>query len=273
MPHKGLAGESPWDYLWRGHRQRPVGQPSPYNESNPYYSVEGGLYIMSPQAEEDLAHTLDTLRTLADWCGEIDSFKRAVLSEEMMETFGGKVGDMVLKYVAVREHALEPLYQGPFEIVRADPGDFYAVREVLAGNGRGPSFEVHASRLIKFDATRTDADREHARKLPEGYYVVEEIRGHRDGEVLVKWLGVEEPKWQVVDKSLQQVLQFKAYCAANGLTLHGLPKRSAGRPKAAPSGGGATPRAGGGKEQDEQDEQDERVKGRRSARCTFSGHF
>ncbi len=112
MPHKGLAGESPWDYLWRGHRQRPVGQPSPYNESNPYYSVEGGLYIMSPQAEEDLAHTLDTLRTLADWCGEIDSFKRAVLSEDVMKTFGGKVGDMVLKFVAVREHALEPLYQG-----------------------------------------------------------------------------------------------------------------------------------------------------------------
>ena len=268
MPHKGLAGESPWDYLWRGHRQRPVGQPSPYNESNPYYSVEGGLYIMSPQAEEDLAHTLDTLRTLADWCGEIDSFKRAVLSEEMMETFGGKVGDMVLKYVAVREHALEPLYQGPFEIVRADPGDFYAVREVLAGNGRGPSFEVHASRLIKFDATRTDADREHARKLPEGYYVVEEIRGHRDGEVLVKWLGVEEPKWQVVDKSLQQVLHYKAYCAANGLALNGFPKKSGGRPKAAPSGGGATPSGGGGNEQDERG-----IKGRRSARCTFSGHF
>jgi len=114
MPHKGLAGYSPWDYLFKGHRDRPTGAPNPSNDSNPYYSVEGGLYVMSPQAEEDLGHALDSLRSVADWCGEINSFKRAVASVDTLVAFKGKVGDMVLKFVAVRDNSLEPLYQGPF---------------------------------------------------------------------------------------------------------------------------------------------------------------
>jgi hypothetical protein len=44
----------------------------------------------------------------------INSFKRAVASVDTLVAFKGKVGDMVLKFVAVRDNSLEPLYQGPF---------------------------------------------------------------------------------------------------------------------------------------------------------------
>ena len=136
--------------------------------------------------------------------------------------------------------------------------DFYAVREVLAGDGRGPAFRVHASRLIKFDFSRTSADLEHARKLPDGYGVVQDILGHRDGMVLVKWLGVVEPRWQVVDTSLQQVLRFKQYCVANNLTRQGVEKRPVGGPAEPGMGAGEV---GGGKK-----------RSRKTARCTFSGN-
>ena len=109
-----------------------------------------------------------------------------------------------------------PLTRDPLRSCRLMEGIFTLCGRCWRGMGAGHLLRcTRPGSLSLMLLCRTDADREHARKLPEGYYVVEEIRGHRDGEVLVKWLGVEEPKWQLVDKSLQQVLQFRAYCAVD----------------------------------------------------------
>jgi transposase InsO family protein len=222
MPHKALGGEAPFDYLIRGHRQR--GERFVVKEGRVFdnwtFSLPG--VQPTPQREEDLALMLDSLRAIADSCSEVTSLKEAMYSES--EPFHGKVGEWVLKYVAVRENSLEPMYQGPFEITADLRGDFYSVAEVLAGDALGKPLDVHASRLIRFDRSRTSGDEEHQRKLPEGHYVVEKILQAQEGKFLVKWLGVQEPKWEH-PSGLRQVLKFKQFCLENDLTLEGKPKK------------------------------------------------
>ena len=155
---------------------------------------------------------LDSLRAIADCCSEVTSLKEALYSGS--SPFHGKVGEWVLKFVAVRENSLEPMYQGPFEITADLKGDFYSVAEVLAGDALGKGMEVHASRLIRFDRSRTSGDEEHQRKLPEGHYVVEKNLQALEGKFLVKWLGVPEPIWEFPG-GLRQVLKFKQFCLEN----------------------------------------------------------
>lgn len=66
---------------------------------------------------------LDSLRAIADCCSEVTSLKEALYSGS--SPFHGKVGEWVLKFVAVRENSMEPMYQGPFEkILQALEGKF-----------------------------------------------------------------------------------------------------------------------------------------------------
>jgi hypothetical protein len=215
MPHKGLAGISPFDYLIRGHRQR-------LDILAPVSGLEG--WMGTPQEEEDLSAVLEGLRQVADWCGEISAVQRAIDSARVLETPRFAVGDWVLKFVAQRANSLEPMYQGPF-CVTADLGNgFYTVCEVLAGDALGTPVDVHASRILAFDRRRTTADAEHARKLPEGYHVVEAVLDgpREDGMFLVKWLGVEEPKWEL-SHELRAVVKFQAYCEQHRLDKAGKP--------------------------------------------------
>jgi hypothetical protein len=222
MPHKGLAGVSPFDYLVLGHRQR-------LDIMAPVSGLAG--WMGTPQEEEDLAMVLDSLRQVADWCGEIVAVKRAVESARHLEMPNLKEGDWVLKFVAQRANSLEPMYQGPFCVTADLRNGFYTVNEVLAGEALGVPVDVHASRLITFDRRRTTADAEHARKLPEGYHVVESVLEgpSKDGLFLVKWLYIEEPKW-VQPQELRAVLKFQAYCELKGLDKNGkaLPPRKPG---------------------------------------------
>ena len=159
MPHKGLAGVSPFDYLIRGHRQR-------LDILAPVSGLEG--WMGTPQEEEDLSAALEALRQVADWCGEISAVQRAIDSARALETPQFAVGDWVLKFVAQRANSLEPMYQGPFSVTADLRNGFYTVSEVLAGDVLGTPVDVHASRMLAFDRRRTTADAEHARKLPEG---------------------------------------------------------------------------------------------------------
>ena len=166
MPHKGLAGASPFDYLILGHRQR-------LDILAPMSGLQG--WMGTPQEEEDLALVLDSLRQVADWCGEITAVQRAIDSARVLETPKMSVGDWVLKFAAQRANSLEPMYQGPFCVTADLANLFFTVNEVLAGDALGVPVDVHVSRLLPFDRRRTTADAEHARKLPEGYHVVETV--------------------------------------------------------------------------------------------------
>jgi len=117
MPHRELAGVSPYDYLILGHRQR-------LDILAPISGLQG--WMGTPQEEEDLALVLDSVRQVADWCGEITAVQRAIDSARVLEVPSVAVGDWVLKYVAQRANSLEPMYQGPF-CVTADlaNGFFY----------------------------------------------------------------------------------------------------------------------------------------------------
>ncbi len=104
MPHKGLAGISPFDYLIRGHRQR-------LDIVAPVSGLEG--WMGTPQEEEDLPAVLgcwEGLRQVVDWCGETSAVQRAIDSARVLETPRFAVGDWVLKFVAQRANSLEPMY-------------------------------------------------------------------------------------------------------------------------------------------------------------------
>ena len=225
LPHSGLGGVSPFDYLIRGHKDRHVvGR-----------EFEVGTYglaavMKTVQDEENLGLVLDSLRQVADWCGEIGSLKRSVASQQEYVEFKGVVGDLVLKYVAFRQNSLEPMYQGPYKITEAYGSDFFKVQEWLAGGALGDPVDVHASRLILFDGSRTSGTAEHARKLPEGYYVVESILDgpNEKGQFQVKWFGVDNPTWEAA-AGLRTVVCFKKYCHDNKLTAKG--ERRAGAAK------------------------------------------
>ena len=212
MPHKGLSGVSPFDYLILGHRQR----------SDILHPLRAG--VDTPQSLEDLMLVLQSMRDIADWCGEIDSLKRVWRSEREYEKFPGKVGDLVLRYVSSRENSLEPFYQGPFRITQADGSGFYTVCELLANDALGVPVEVHASRLIMFDGSRTSGTEEHARKLDADTHIVEEILAgprEEDGRFQVKWRGIAAPTWEPAVPYLKQVRMFKDYCLAKGLDQWG----------------------------------------------------
>jgi hypothetical protein len=213
MPHKGLSGISPFDYLILGHRQR----------SDILHPLRAG--VDTPQSLEDLILVLESLRDIADWCGEIDSLKRVWRSETEYKKFPGKVGDLVLRFVSSRENSLEPFYQGPFRITQADGSGFYTVCELLANDALGVPVEVHASRLIMFDGSRTSGSAEHARKLDAETHVVEEIMAgpREDGRFQVRWRGIPEPTWEPAVPYLKQVRMFKDYCQANSLDQWGKP--------------------------------------------------
>ena len=220
MPHRGLGGISPFDYLVKGHRQL-------QDWMSPL--TMGVDYLDTPQSEEDLGLVLDALRQIADWCGEIDTLKRAVESQGVYKEFTAKEGDLVLRYVGVRENSLHPFYQGPFRVSEDYGNGFYQVRELLADDNLGTPVECHASRLIHFDGSRTSGTAEHVRKLDSETFVVEKVlEGPRepDGRFLVKWLGVTEPRWEAQSRELRAVLKFKAFCAENRLTLMGKPLAS-----------------------------------------------
>ena len=230
MPHKGLAGVSPFDYLIKGHRQRAD-----------VLANLGGLELNTPQSEEDLELVLDTMRQVADWCGEISAVKRAMASEKEYAVFPAREGDLVLRYTSTRENSLEPYYQGPYRVTVSYGNGFYQIAELLAGDNLGVSVECHASRLIMFDGSRTSGDAEHARKLGAQDLIVEEVvEGPRasDMRFLVRWRGVAEPTWEPSSAGLRMVVKFKEYCASKGLDLKGEPIRKEGKrrgrkPKAA----------------------------------------
>ena len=78
--------------------------------------------------------------------------------------------------------------------------------------------------MLAFDRRRTTADAEHARKLPEGYHVVEAVLDGPsvDGMFLVKWMGGGEPKWEL-PQELRAVVKFQAYCEQHHLDKAGKP--------------------------------------------------
>ena len=227
MPHRGLAGESPFDYLIRGHRQR-------LDFLAPLNGLDG--WMGTEQEEEDLLMALQALRQVADWCGEISAVQRTIVTAKALAAPKFKVGDWVLKFVAERANSLEPLYQGPFCVTADLRNGFYTVNEVLAGDALGNAVDAHVSRLLAFDKRRTSADAEHARKLPQGYYVVEDILEgpNAEGLFLVKWMGVSEPKW-AEPQELRAVRKFQAYCEQRRLDKSGKPlppPRAMGRNRA-----------------------------------------
>ena len=214
MPHAGLAGVSPFDNLVLGHRQR----------SDCLAPLTGSLGTL--QAEEDLALTLQALRQVADWCGEMCALKRTVESESVLKELPCEVGDWVLRLVSHRAHSLEPYFQGQYQVTADNAGGFYEGREVLAGDQLGVRVDCHVSRLIKFDGSRTSSDAEHERKLDSKHLLVEEImEGPRaeDMHFLVKWRGVPTPTWEPSVTGLRAVVKFKEYCASKRLNLKGEP--------------------------------------------------
>ena len=232
-PHRALGGISPYDYLLRGHRYREEKFIVVRDDQHPH----GKVYLNwahslpgdpSPQRGEDLALCLDTMRQIADWCAEISSLKESINSESTRAPFHAKVGDFVLKLVAIRENSLEPFYQGPYVVTQDLGKDFYTVCELLADNAKGKPVQVHASRLIRYDISRSSADEEHQRKLPPDHYVVEAVlRGpdlDHEGHFLVKWLGITAPRWEPAH-ALRQVLKFRQFCHDSQLTLEGKPTR------------------------------------------------
>jgi hypothetical protein len=188
------------------------------------------------QEEEDLLMALQALRQVADWCGEISAVQRTIVTAKALAAPKFKVGDWVLKFVAERANSLESLYQGPFCVTADLRNGFYTVNEVLAGDALGNAVAAHVSRLLAFDKRRTSADAEHARKLPQGYYVVEDILEgpNAGGLFLVKWMGVSEPKW-AEPQELRAVRKFQVYCEQRRLDKSGKPlppPRAMGRNRA-----------------------------------------
>ena len=169
-------------------------------------------------------HAQRTSLQVANWCGEISAVQRTILTAKALAAPTFKVGDWVLRFVAERANSLEPMYQGPFAVTADLRNGFYTVCEVLAGDALGKPVDAHVSRLIAFDRRRTTADAEHARKLPEGYYVVEDILDgpNADGLFLVKWMGVAEPRW-AEPQELRAVMKFQAYCQQRRLDKSGKP--------------------------------------------------
>lgn len=232
MPHRSLGGESPFDYLILGHRNREerfvVARDVDHPEGRVFENWTMELGHPTPQRVEDLALVLSGVRQVADICSEISSLKASITSEEQVPYFDGKVGDWVLRYAHERENSLEALYQGPYQITKDLRGDFYTIAEVLAGDNLGKEVEVHSSRLVRFNRSRTSGNAEHVRKLPEGYRLVDAIlEGPREGlpgKVLVKWWGLDAPTWEHVG-GLRDVLKYKQFCTDHGLTLDAVPKK------------------------------------------------
>jgi len=84
----------------------------------------------------------------------------------------------------------------------------------------GPPLELHPSRMWPFDHTYTTAAAEHARRLPLGMSVVEGILEgpNEDGQFLVKWHAVAEPRWEW-PAGLAHLTLFDEYCKEHNVVL------------------------------------------------------
>ena len=125
---------------------------------------------------------------------------------------------------------------------------FCTVAPLLAGNVLGDKLDVHVSRLWPFKGERTTADKEHQKRLPSGFGVVQRILGHREHELgvqaQVKWLVLEEPTWEFCG-ALRENAVWKQYCEDNELTLLGKRKGERTARAAAPLAGGGGGGGGG----------------------------
>ena len=216
-PQVGMGGYSPFEYL--------VALPP---------KRFGALFQgpLSPQAREDALLAVECVRGLVDCISELDAVKRAADSIPDPHMCRFVEGAWVLVYQpSHKANSLEPLYQGPYRITLREqdltgaPTGWFTVREIYAGDSEatpreGPPLELHSSRMWPFDHTRTTAAAEHARRLPLGMSVVEGILEgpNEDGQFLVKWHAVAEPRWEW-PAGLAHLTLFDEYCKEHNVVL------------------------------------------------------
>jgi len=212
-PHAGLGGLTPHDVAF-------------VMPAAPRPAALLGVRV-TPKSWAEVMDATVALRKLTELCSEVATLGAKARHDMVVREHKYEKGDWALLWYPDRQTSLDAFYRGPYEIVKHEGGDFYQLREVLAGDALATTATTaHAARIVPFIRDRTSAAVEHQRKLPEGYHVIEDIvDGPRegDGRFLVKWAFLASPTWEPFE-ALRGGVRFKEYCAANDL-LHttGLP--------------------------------------------------
>lgn len=137
------------------------------------------------------------------------------------------IGDLVLLGWPVtrfnphgRPTKWDTLYRGPYKVL-GHTNQSYRLLNLATGKEVAPK-NVHLLKPFYYDVRRTDPVEVAMKDLPEGY-LVEEILAHKgdlkkrksDIQVLVKWLGYEEPDWQPW-KNVRENSLFHEYLRKEG---------------------------------------------------------
>lgn len=134
-----------------------------------------------------------------------------------------KIGDMVLVHRTAPNRML-PHFTGPMQVTAVSTdGNMVTVKHFLddVEDDTVDASQVHVSRLLHFDASRTSKAELTAFQLGDGVAVVQEVLEHRrtaDGgtEFHIRWYGIDVTSWEP-SKALKNVVVVKEYCATHGL--------------------------------------------------------
>lgn len=207
LPHSGLGGISPLQYLFATAPHRRLSTPFATNTD--------------PQSVEDRLAVLGALRFFADACSDSLVWERASDSWTQLDNITFKINDYILLFYPTLEHAMAAgYYRGPFVVTRRDKtSDFYVVQEVLANGGKGTPVRTHVSRMISFDMTRLTPEDIHQDKLPHGFYVVRDvIDGPRadDGKFQCTWYHTDLSTWEP-HQAIISCTAYRNFCSSKGI--------------------------------------------------------
>jgi hypothetical protein len=132
-----------------------------------------------------------------------------------------KVGEWVLRLVAA-PHRLAPYFRGPYKVLKVTE-DFNFVTAVHYLNSDETIGPVHASTLIRFDASRATKQQIAEFHLEEGYFLIDGVIEHRTAqseilELHLRWRGTPVTTWERAS-TLAKHLVVIEYCKLHGLNV------------------------------------------------------
>ena len=174
---------------------------------------------------------LMTIRRVAETCSEATQWDNKIYFDAgLLDALEVEKGQKFLLWYPDRDNTNNCFWMGPYEATSEESGGFCSLRELLAGGALGKEISVHVSRMLPYDMSRSSANEEHQRKLPEGYGVVTAIESgpREDGRFEVRWAFLEGTTWEPAE-ALRYSTVFRLYCVSHGLGLTGDPVQQAKR--------------------------------------------
>ena len=194
-----------------------------YDPSTALSTLVGCEAVPGNPNVEEYAHRVNMMQLLASTGSNVAQFVAARdrdAARSPPPSFG--TGDFVLVWYPPL-NKFEPAYRGPFIIDSRRTDSWYYVRRLVdKHNTNAVPFEVHVSRLRKFNMSRTDIDSLLTFNLDSSFGIVKGIKSHRalaDGSLEFEVLWADGDVTYSPPELLSKVKVFRDYVESKHIDL------------------------------------------------------